>query len=42
LLEIEWEEYYCGPQIERLVPVYHEANILGLQTFLLNKLAIWA
>jgi hypothetical protein len=31
LLEIEWEEKYCRPQVERLFPVYHKANILGLQ-----------
>jgi hypothetical protein len=42
LLEIEWEENYCQPQEERLVPVYHKANVLGLQTFLQDRFAIWA
>jgi hypothetical protein len=42
LLEVEWEENYCRPHVERLVPVYHKANILGLQTILRNKFAIWA
>jgi hypothetical protein len=41
LLEVEWEENYCRPQVERLVPVYHKANILGLKTFLRDKFAIW-
>jgi hypothetical protein len=41
---VEWEENYCRSQVrvERLVPVYHKANILGLQTFLRDKFAIWA
>jgi hypothetical protein len=39
LLEVECEENYCRP---RLVQVYHKANVLGLQTFLLDKLTIWA
>jgi hypothetical protein len=42
LLEVEWEENYCRPQEERLVPVYHKANILGLQIFLRDRFAIWA
>jgi hypothetical protein len=40
LLEVEWEENYCPPQVERLVPVYHKANILLLQIFLREKLAM--
>jgi hypothetical protein len=40
LLEVEREESYCRPQVERLVPVYHKANVLGLQTFLRDKFAI--
>jgi hypothetical protein len=31
-----------GRKLERLVPVYHKANVLGLQTFLRDKFAIWA
>jgi hypothetical protein len=42
LLEEEWKENYCRPQVERLVPVYRKANILGLQTFLQDKFSIWA
>jgi hypothetical protein len=41
LLEVEREESFCRPQVERLVPVYHKANVLGLQTFLRDKFAIW-
>jgi hypothetical protein len=41
LLDVEWEENYCRPQVERLVPVYHKANVLGLQTFLRDKFSIW-
>jgi hypothetical protein len=42
LLEIKWEENYCRPQEERLVPVYHKANVLGIQIFLRDRFAIWA
>jgi hypothetical protein len=42
LLEAEWEENYCGPQGERLVPVYHKPNVLGLETLLRDKFAVWA
>ncbi|PNF31656.1 hypothetical protein B7P43_G17059 [Cryptotermes secundus] len=42
LLEVEWEEKYWRPQEERLVPVYHKANVVGLQTFLQDRFAIWA
>jgi hypothetical protein len=30
LLEVEWEEIYCRPQLERLVLVYHKADVIGL------------
>jgi hypothetical protein len=33
LLEVEWEEKYCRPIVERRVPVYHKADTMGLQTF---------
>jgi hypothetical protein len=39
---IEWKESCCVPQVERLVPEYHTTDVLGLQTFLLYKFAIWA
>jgi hypothetical protein len=42
LLEAEWQETRCEPQEERLVPVCHKTNVLGLQTFLRDKHANWA
>jgi hypothetical protein len=42
ILEVEWEESGCGPQVERVVLVYKKTDILGLQTFLHNKFAVWA
>jgi hypothetical protein len=42
LLEVEWEEKYCRPIVERRVPVYQKANTMGLQTFHRDKFAIWA
>ncbi|PNF39896.1 hypothetical protein B7P43_G00924 [Cryptotermes secundus] len=41
LLEVEWKEIYCRPEVERLVPVYHKADTIGLQTFLRDKFSIW-
>jgi len=40
MLEVEWEENCCVPQVEELVPVYHKTDGLGLQT--LHKYGIWA
>lgn len=34
LLEVEWDETCCVPQVDRLVPVYNKTDVLGLQTFL--------
>jgi hypothetical protein len=42
LLEVEWEEDCCEPEVERLALVYHKTNALGLQIFLRDKFAIWA
>jgi hypothetical protein len=41
LLEAEWAANYCRPQVERLAPVNHKANVLGIQTFPRDKFAIW-
>jgi hypothetical protein len=38
LLEVEWEEKYCRPQLKILAPVYHKADVIGLQTFLRQKI----
>ena len=42
ILEVEWEENCCVPQVERLVPVYHKTDALGLQNLLLDKFGILA
>jgi hypothetical protein len=42
ILEVEWDESGCVPQIERVVPVYNKTDVLGLQTFLRDKFAVWA
>jgi hypothetical protein len=42
ILEVEWEESSWEPQVERIVPVYNKTNVLGLQTFLRDKFAVWA
>ena len=34
ILEMEWEDDCCEPQVERVVPVYNKTDVLGLQTFL--------
>ena len=42
ILEVEWVENCCVPQVEKLVPEYHKTDVLGLQTLLLNKFGIRA
>jgi hypothetical protein len=42
ILEVVWEESGCVPQVERVVPVYNKTDVLGLQTFLRDKFAVWA
>jgi hypothetical protein len=37
LLEFEWQGNCCVPQVERLVPVYHKTDVLGLQNLLREK-----
>jgi len=41
-LEVDWEENCLEPQIERVVPVYNKTEVLGLQSFLRDKFAVWA
>jgi hypothetical protein len=41
-LEVEWSEICHLPDVERLVPVHHTADALGLQNFLWDELARWA
>jgi len=42
ILEVEWDENCWVPQVEKLVPVCHETDVSGLQTFLQDKYGIWA
>jgi hypothetical protein len=42
LLEVEWDKNCREPQVERTVPVYRKTDVLGLQTFLREKLELWA
>ena len=42
ILEVEWEENWCVPQVETLVPVYRKTDVLRLQIFLQGKFAVWA
>ena len=42
ILEVEWEQSSCATQVERLVPVYHNADVLDLQNFLRDKFGTWA
>jgi hypothetical protein len=42
MLEVEWTESSCEPQVERVVPVYNKTDVLGLQNFLRDKFAVWA
>jgi hypothetical protein len=41
ILEVEWEDTCSEPQVERIVPVYNKTDVLGLQTFLCDKFAVW-
>jgi hypothetical protein len=36
------EESGSEPQVERVVLVYNKTDVLGLQTFLRDKYAVWA
>jgi hypothetical protein len=42
LLEVEWDEICREQKRERIVPLYHKTNVLGLQTFLREKFTLEA
>ena len=42
LLEEDWEENSIEQQSERLIPVYYKTDVVGLQTFLRDRLSVWA
>ena len=41
-LEVEWDEIFREPKVERIVPVYHKTDVLSLQTFLRKTFYLWA
>jgi hypothetical protein len=41
LLEVEWDGSCRQPRFERLVPVYHKKDVIGLQTFFREKFHLW-
>jgi hypothetical protein len=41
LLEVEWIRSGVGPQQKLSVPVYYKTDVIGLQTFLWDKLTTW-
>ncbi|PNF26851.1 hypothetical protein B7P43_G16838 [Cryptotermes secundus] len=42
LLEMKWEENGFVTHEKRSVPAYHKTNVVGLQSFIWDKLPIWA
>ena len=42
LFEVEWDEICREPKVERIVPVYHKTDVLGLQVLLREKCNLWA
>ena len=42
LLEAQWDEICRQPNVERIVPVCHKADVLVLQDFLRKKFNLWA
>jgi hypothetical protein len=42
LLEVEWDEIFLEPKVERIVSLYHKTDNLGLQVFLREKFNLWA
>jgi hypothetical protein len=42
ILEVEWQGNCCVPQVEKLVPVYHKTDVLGLQNLNREKYGTWA
>jgi hypothetical protein len=37
LLEVEWDEIFQEPKVERIIPVYHKTDVSGLQALLWEK-----
>ena len=41
-MEVECDEICQETEVERIVPVYHKTDVLGLQAFLREKFNLWA
>jgi hypothetical protein len=41
-LEVEWDKICLELKVDRIVPVYHKTDVLGLQEFLPEKFKLWA
>jgi hypothetical protein len=41
LLDVEWDEILGEPKVERIVPLYHKTDILGLLAYLRERLNLW-
>jgi hypothetical protein len=41
-LEVEWDGSCRQPRLERLVPVHHKTDVIGLQTFFREKFPLLA
>jgi len=41
ILEVDWEGKFFEPQLERVIPVYNRTDVLGLQTYLRDRFAVW-
>jgi len=42
ILEVDGEEKFFEPQLGRVIPVYNRTDVLGLQTYLRDRFAVWA
>ena len=42
MFEVRWDEIFRKTKVERIVPVYHETDVLGLQAFLREIFNMWA
>ena len=42
LLGVEWDENCRETKVEKIAPVYHKTDVLGLQASLREKFNLWA
>jgi hypothetical protein len=41
LLEVEWNEIFGMPKVERILRVYHKTDVLFLRGFHLETFSLW-